>query len=186
MTTAKETAAAKTAATAGLEEMTRRANELNDNPEKRDAMTPDERAAYIFGFDTVEAYKANCEEMERKTKEKNDAAAKLTLAERLDGRGFVSVPGDVLEIVITVSKHYSCLSNGVWVRLVNGDNMSECTLANKKETWQWLKKVSEIAGRRVDVVTMTCDDREYGDYVELERVEFKESAPYRCRFGRSA
>jgi hypothetical protein len=97
--------------------------------------------------------------------------------DRIVNGGLVTEPGDVWEIINHAYEGFSCISDSLLVRVVNADREYDSTASvpNRKRVWEILKEVSEIAARRVDYVT-------YLDGVEIERIPYKESEPYKYRF----
>lgn len=98
---------------------------------------------------------------------------------RIENNGFISKSGDVIEIVNDTSKHYATVSGHIVVRLRNdkyNEVLPETSLPNKPATWKFLKDVGGVGGRKVEYVT-------YLDGVEVERIPYTESYPYKYRFG---
>ena len=127
------------------------------------------------------AYTAEGKAAEQRTKERNARIAAQPLSERLE-EGFVSCPGDVLEVLHHTSKHCTCICDTITLRLTNGDNVSTACVRNCKAAWKMLKNVSEIGAREVWYTTLTRDN---GEEEELSRIPFNQSAPYTYRFGRA-
>jgi hypothetical protein len=93
--------------------------------------------------------------------------------------GYISHPGDVIEIINDSSKHCATLHGHILIRLRNeltGELLPETSLPNKLAAWQFLKGVSEIGGREVEYVTVL-------DGEEVERIPYADSIPYKYRFG---
>jgi hypothetical protein len=93
--------------------------------------------------------------------------------------GYISNPGDVIEIINDTSSHCATVSGHIVIRLRNdltGETLPETSLPNKLLAWQFLKRVSETGGRKVEYVTLL-------DGEEVERIPYCESTPYKYRFG---
>lgn len=91
------------------------------------------------------------------------------------GNGFTSCPGDVM----TIKSTPGMLSSSISIHITNDGTMSGAAIitdewlgmANRIEAWEWLKSCNEVHGRKVM--------HQVGDNAP---VDYKESAPYLCRF----
>lgn len=98
---------------------------------------------------------------------------------RLHDGGFVSSPGDRIEIINQTSRYGTMISDTIEISLNNnttGEHLPTYSLPNKIGSWKLLKQIGEIAGRTVEYVT-------YLDGEEVERIPYRDSTPYKYRFG---
>ena len=138
--------------------------------------------AILCGYDNVAEYKAEVAKADKKRKAENEKLARTPIMKRLkdnDGR-FATAPNDHFDVVIEVSKYYSCISDTMHVRLTNGETVSDAYLKNTPNVWKALKQLNETGGRSVDVIYVTNDDGQ--DQALVERVPFAESEPFKYRF----
>ena len=97
---------------------------------------------------------------------------------RLQNGMFVSSPGDRIQIINQTGRHGTMISDTIEISLDNnttGEHLDTYSIPNKIGSWKLLKQIGEIAGRTVEYVT-------YLDGVEVKRIPYNQSEPYKYRF----